>query len=419
MSKKILNIVTYDRGGAGFAVKFLNNLLNEYGFESFIIAKEQSKKSNIFNTFFQKVLNRISNLILNYEIGKTDPNFCFLSYHQDKEYTSASNILNKITFIPDIIIIHWVADFINFKTINKLEQITKAKIYFAMMDASHLTGGCHYTWNCEGFKNNCSNCSAILDQKKKKIASTNLIIKQKNIPKSSQIIAFSTPDYNKAISSSLFKNKKVHKMFLPLDDKIFLPGDKLKARKYFNIDPNNKTLLFGSINVEDKRKGALIFLDSLHIFQKKIEHDKINPKNITLLVIGRDVPDDFLNFKLNVKTLGFLSQDEIVKAYQASDFYISSSIEDSGPLMVNQSIMCATPVVSFNVGVASDLIFHKNTGYISKYCNVEDLANGMYFMCNLSLNEHSEMVENCIKLRKKYLLSNSTIDKFLNVLSTD
>jgi glycosyltransferase involved in cell wall biosynthesis len=45
--------------------------------------------------------------------------------------------------------------------------------------------------------------------------------------------------------------------------------------------------------------------------------------------------------------------------------------------MINESIMCGTPVVSFRMGVAEDLIINGETGYIVKLKNIRDLANGI------------------------------------------
>ena len=63
--------------------------------------------------------------------------------------------------------------------------------------------------------------------------------------------------------------------------------------------------------------------------------------------------------------------------------FISSSIEDSGPVMINESIMCGTPVISFQMGVAENLIIDDETGYIVKLKNIRDLANSIEKVINL------------------------------------
>ena len=43
--------------------------------------------------------------------------------------------------------------------------------------------------------------------------------------------------------------------------------------------------------------------------------------------------------------------------------FLNPSTDDAGPSMVNQSIMCGTPVVSFNLGTAVDVIENGISGF--------------------------------------------------------
>jgi glycosyltransferase involved in cell wall biosynthesis len=40
---------------------------------------------------------------------------------------------------------------------------------------------------------------------------------------------------------------------------------------------------------------------------------------------------------------------------------------------------CSTPVVGFNTGGISDIIKHRETGYLAKAFDTVDLANGIYW----------------------------------------
>ena len=55
------------------------------------------------------------------------------------------------------------------------------------------------------------------------------------------------------------------------------------------------------------------------------------------------------------KSIGYLSHEDLVHAYQASDIYLSPSVEDSGPMMLRQAAMTGIPTVAFNIGNALDL----------------------------------------------------------------
>ena len=51
-------------------------------------------------------------------------------------------------------------------------------------------------------------------------------------------------------------------------------------------------------------------------------------------------------------------------------------------MMINYGIMQYIPVVAFEMGVALDLIVHKENGYIAKWRDVNDFANGILYCMN-------------------------------------
>src|SRR5689334_5874008 len=80
-------------------------------------------------------------------------------------------MLERIGFIPEIIIICWVSRFISPGFLETLYIKSKAKIIAYPMDMSIFTGGCHYSWNCDGYKFECSNCPAVISLNHKNLAS--------------------------------------------------------------------------------------------------------------------------------------------------------------------------------------------------------------------------------------------------------
>jgi glycosyltransferase involved in cell wall biosynthesis len=91
----------------------------------------------------------------------------------------------------------------------------------------------------------------------------------------------------------------------------------------------------------------------------------------------------------------------MASAYQAADVFISPSIEDSGPSMINQSLMCGTPVVSFEMGVSPDLVLTGKTGHMAVLRDSNDLARGIYNIVSMNSAQHSTLSENCRELAMK------------------
>ena len=46
-------------------------------------------------------------------------------------------------------------------------------------------------------------------------------------------------------------------------------------------------------------------------------------------------------------------------------------------MVVLEAMACGTPVIAFNTGGVPELIEHMKTGYVAKYKNSDDLANGV------------------------------------------
>ena len=98
------------------------------------------------------------------------------------------------------------------------------------------------------------------------------------------------------------------------------------------------------------------------------------------------------------KYLGYLDNNyAIASAYQAADVFICPSIEDSGPMMINQSIMCGTPVVSFEMGVSVDLVITGETGYRAKIKDSGDMAQGISEILKLNSDNYYDLSLRCRK----------------------
>ena len=81
-----------------------------------------------------------------------------------------------------------------------------------------------------------------------------------------------------------------------------------------------------------------------------------------------------------MRYLGYLSEAELVKVYNASDIYVVPSLEDSFNNTVAECLACGTPVASFATGGIVDIIEHQKNGYLAEYNNPEDLAAGMQWI---------------------------------------
>lgn len=400
----ILNLATTDENAAGVACRNINKSLVLAGYKSVLLVKEsrlrnpdvialrRKKPDNTFQYYYRKAENKFRLLYRSINPLIKDDKYSFHNLNERKKHVSGNEILSKVPFKPDVILVFWVSDFVNSATMKELSDLTGARILWMMTDNAPLTGGCHYPWDCKGFHSDCSNCPAILTPSKKIIARQNLAYKKQHIPEKLELMSGSSSDYERALKSSLFSEKKVHKLLAPVDENIFKPGDKAAAKEYFGIQQQKKVIFFGATSLDDPRKGVQRFLDALHILKGKLTNTNIE---FTLMLAGREGFQHFRNIGVDIKEVGYLNEENLVKAYQAADVTVSPSLEDSGPMMVNQSVMCGTPMVAFNTGVAEDIVHTGKTGYLARLFDSADLAEGIQYMLSLNNNELNNMSQYC------------------------
>ena len=385
---KILNLSTYDYGGAGSAVLRINEVLINLNHTSKVVVfNKKSKDQNVFqltdgnfNLLLKKTYRKAYHELQKLLAFKFVKKYNFFNYSEESRYVNPKLILNKLDYIPEVITIHYTSHFINFKTIYELQQLTKARVVFSMLDTAFLTGGCHYSWNCLGYHNKCSDCSALLIQKNISIKNHSFKSHYLNKMHSVQLVASSSWAINQAKMSSLFKNFKKNLIYYPLDGTFFKPRNKNLIRDSLNLPQNNKIIFLGAHQVNDPRKGisyAIRSLDLLHNDLSEIERNKI-----TIITVGNKNLDSVISF--NCIHFGIVPSDRLANLYSACDIFLCSSVEDNGPMMINEAVLSGCAIVSFNVGVSQDLVSNQN-GYLAENFNDYDLFLGLKSVLNSDL----------------------------------
>lgn len=258
------------------------------------------------------------------------------------------------------------------------------------------------TYDCDHYKTGCRNCSALRVRFNKGLSYRSALRKKKWFEKLQPIaVAASDFSFNRLSASYIFKNIRKEKILLPFDETIFCPGDRETARQNLGIPVENKYILFGAASICREEKGMIYLIKALNILKQiSLDHS-----NIKILVVGAGDVTDILPFPyINI---GFVdSCEKMAEVYRACDVYLSSSIQDAGPAMVNESLMCGRPVVCFNIGVATDLITNE-VGYVARFKDSQDLATGLNEVLARNNNDWQETADKCreVALEKFSLLN--------------
>lgn len=300
---------------------------------------------------------------------------------------TADQILDKYRgFTPDLIVLMWTRTFLTPNTIGRLYDMTGARFAFLFVDEAYLTGGCHYTVGCKNYLTGCGNCPALRWAKKlPRVTMSEMLKVYARIPKYACGVVSAC---NMARKSPLFTNSKIFShVSCPQVPAIM----KFEARKELNI----KDTEFVALAITgDIRKGLDYGIEAVN--KLAIEYD-----NLVFLILGK--VDDFNSLRAKISnnvrllTPGFLPLDKMLSAMKASDCYLNTTIADTGPMMVNYSIALGTPVVSFSIGIAQQLVIHKKTGYVAEYRDSDSFSDGIKFIYQLSKSDMDKMKKFCVE----------------------
>lgn len=340
---------------------------------------------------FSKLVFRVKQYLFNRKGLKINPSNSHCFFSKGKEYTSATNILGKTPFTPNLILIGWYDYYLSPKTIYDLYQLTGAKILISMIDEHILGGGCHYPFECRQYLTGCRNCPSLA--RNKRIAEDVYNQKIKYWTDMPIHILATSYDLNKTKGIPFFKKSSLHTLIGTPE--IPFVVTKFEARKHFDISADDFVIMGAMTVLTDKRKGCKELFEAINVIA-----EKAGKKHITLLLLGNGKGVPYINPKINVILPGYLDKKGLYTAYYACDVFASPSLDDSGPYTVNYCVACGRPVVSFPVGVALDLIKHEKTGYIAKYGDSNDFAEGLlYFYNQMSPVPEKEITDMIDKFR--------------------
>jgi glycosyltransferase involved in cell wall biosynthesis len=404
----ILHITSTDLRGAGSCVTALNKLLNARGHHSKLVVVFKTKDDpdiiGFIGSINKSVKLFLDELILMFhklqayvKVGKRHPDYYFYNLDERKSNFSAKSILRKIDFEPDVIFIHWVSNFINTAVIKELSQITHAKMYWVMVDNAPVTGGCHYPWTCKGYETDCSNCPALLTGSKKYIAQRNFRLKKANFPPDMQLLTFSSTDKLRAEKCNFYFNRKAYVIFLPINETVFHPVSKTQSRIDLNLPQDKKIIFFAATDISERRKGFTELQEALKIFERKITGEGDSLQNYLLVTAGKKFSASNKKHFSSVPMiyLGYLTEQDMVKAFNAATLFVCPALEDSGPGILGQAMLCGVPAVAFATGAAVDMIQTGDTGYLAKFGDSADLAKGIEFIARLNSDEYDRISVRC------------------------
>lgn len=411
----ILHINTQLKSGSATIPYRIHEGYIKQGYNSLFLTADcddANKYKNVIQIPNQKISITISRIIRNIWFGKIRGKDEYYFFPQvSVRSISKRKIVNLIKNPPDIIIAYWTNFFFTQKLLNYISSYFNAPVILYLMDEEPYTGGCHMTFNCNNYETGCGNCAALKFSHRFDISYRSFKKKKKWVQKTNVIaLAATTFSNQRLMKSPIFSGIQKQIVHLPIDDIIFSPYDKCVVREELNLPKDKKIILFGGASFERINKGMRFLVESLKLLKKSIA----NPDKIHILIVGNGEVSSELPFKYT--HLGYLkTQEEMAKAYQSCDVFVCPTIQDAGPAMINEANMCGRPVVSFETGVANDLIINYETGYVAKTKDISDLAFGLKTIIEYNDEKQHNVEMNCRKIGLEKCSFNNQLKKIVNL----
>ncbi len=397
----MLHLALSDSGGAGNAAFCLHLALRDIGIDSKLLVanRKHDESKHVYviptlNRWCYAIFSRLGDRLVKGASRSTEHARYF---YPDFNYPMLSvRTIEKLGVYADAIIVHSVSGFVSSVLLAKLSNAWGAPVFWHLLDMGLLTGGCHFSFGCEEYARQCGHCPALRSAKKndwshwfwQRRRMATLSISKGVVVTANRWIA------RQARISGILADMPQSCIELSVNLETNRPLGRAAARKALGLPEDGKYIFFGAHYPHERRKGVSYLIDALRCLVRRYESTKTPIPSV--ITAGAALAARSLDIPLPHHHLGYLDvETQLPLAYQAADVFVSPSIEDTGPMMIQESLACGTPVVAFNIGVAPDVLVKDETGYIAKLLDADDLSRGIEFILSQDKSLATSMSRAC------------------------
>lgn len=272
---------------------------------------------------------------------------------------------------PDIVQFHWAGR--GAAPIATFQQLRHYPIVWTLRDMWPLTGGCHYSDDCEKFLAECRRCPKLGASFPFDLARRQWRRKyrtRRGVPIT--YIALSTWMADYARRSPLTFDNEVSIIPNGVDTERFAPVSKTVARSIWRLPDDRQIIMFGAINgLTDQRKGFSYLQEALERLAARGWRERA-----MLVAFGSGSRE--LEVGLSGRCVGWVNDDvSLALLYACADVMVVPSIQENLGKTAIEAMACGVPVAAFaNTGM-TDIVDHKVNGYLAEDLSAEDLADGI------------------------------------------
>ena len=271
----------------------------------------------------------------------------------------------------DVVHLHWVNQ--GMLSLDEMGNIMRSgkRVVMTLHDEWAYLGVCHYRGECK--EKECRKCSLLCGSLPYYIYARKRAMYQRWHP-----IFVGCSNWIAEEARKALPEERIEHINNCVPAALFHPIDMLQARQTLALPKDKRLLLFCSQKVTDERKGITFLVEALQ---------QLQGDNLQLIIVGKDsehipLPDGIKAFRF-----GSVSEEMMPKLYSAADVFVTPSLQDNLPNTIAEAMSCGTPCVGFNVGGIPEMIDHLSNGYVARYQDAADLAEGIRFVLSHDMRE--------------------------------
>ncbi|MBQ9672887.1 MAG: glycosyltransferase family 4 protein [Prevotella sp.] len=326
--------------------------------------------------------------------------FCYLHFSRkhlfDIDLACAGSDITRLPEFKeaDVIHLHWVNQgMLSLDGIRKILQSGKPVVW-TMHDVWPATAICHLTLGCRNFTTGCCHCrylpgggsnhdlSAVVWERKRRL------LEGSNI----SFVACSRWLEGEARQSKLLQGQQLTSIPNPIDTRVFCPGSQAEARRQEQLPADKRLLLFVCQSVTNRYKGMEYLVEACR--QLAAAHPEM-VSNTAVVIMGGHADEVAAMLPFEAYPLGYVSDEHrIVSVFRAADAFVLPSLSENLPNTIMEAMACGVPCVGFRVGGIPEMIDHRKNGYVARYEDADDLAQGIRWV--LFEADHDELSRQCV-----------------------
>jgi hypothetical protein len=257
----------------------------------------------------------------------------------------------------DLVLVHWSGGFVRPETVREIAQALGARIALWQVDMAHATGGCHSNLGCQKYQTGCGACPLLASSDPQDISFVQAALRARLWKELDvAVLAPSGWSARQAKESFTLGGRELRIFPIPLDLAVLRPADMRSARQALGLPIEGRIVLVRALDPGLVYKGFGLFLDAL----KQLDDQGVA---LHVAVIGDRgfLPGGFRH--VTFTELGPQRGDAaLARAYQAADFFVSPSTNETGPMMAGEAMACGRPLIAYPIGIAPDLVDQGRNG---------------------------------------------------------